>query len=103
MKRHEHRGVSLGTIVMLALTAAVLGCSLVVLPRLMGMANIRMADRAMLSETNLNDSLPELAMNNDIPIVSNTSIPAATMAPAITQAPTPEIEAAVNETPLPSA
>jgi len=102
LKRHEHRGVSLGTIVMLALTAAVLGCSLVVLPRLMGMANIRMADRAMLSETNLNDSLPELAMNNDIPIVSNTSIPAATMAPAITQAPTPEIEAAVNETPLPS-
>ena len=101
MKQHEHRGVSLGTIVMLVLTVAVLGCCLMVLPRLMGMANIRMMDRAMLSETNLNDSLPELSLS-DIPIVSHTEVPVATEAPAITPEPAPEVTEAPDETPLPA-
>lgn len=98
MSQHERRGVSLGTIFMILLTLSVLiGCA-IVMPRLMGKANIRMEDRAMHSSTNLNDSLPELAMS-DIPLTGTataepTIVPPAVSAapePAVSVAPTPEI------------
>lgn len=98
MSQHERRGVSLGTVFMLLLTLIVLiGCA-IVMPRLMGKANIHMEDRAMHSSTNLNDSLPELAMS-DIPLAgaateAPTIVPLAATAtpePSVSAAPTPEI------------
>lgn len=89
MKQHEHRGVSFGTILMLLLTTAVLGCSIVVLPRLMGTANIHMHDRAMLSSMNLNEALPELTMSV-IPIAAETETPQVTEVPTVKPVPAPQ-------------
>jgi len=80
MKHHEHRGVSLGTIVMLAVTLAVLITSANVLPRLMGKANISVEELAMRSSVNMNGSLPSL-VQAEIPIVNATEVPPMTAAP----------------------
>ena len=80
MKHPEHRGVSLGTITMLGLTLVVLVTCLCVLPQLMGKVNLNLADLAMSSSVNLNDSLPELTMA-DIPIANVTQTPAALETP----------------------
>lgn len=93
MKQQEYRGVSLGTILMLLLTAAVIAGFVIVLPQLMGPVDILLEERAMRSNTNLNDSLPELSMN-EIPISYATSAPEATAAPTA--------EAAQAATPAPS-
>lgn len=101
MSQHERRGVSPGTIVMLSLTLFVLIGSAIVLPRLMGPANIRMEDRAMHSSTNLNDSLPELSMS-EIPLSSSTRPPQATEVPALTpEVSTPEHTYAPEPTAVP--
>lgn len=71
---HDHRGVSLGTIVMLGLTILVLIAFGVILPKLMGRANLRIEDQAMRSSVNMNDSLPVVAMA-DIPIANATVVP----------------------------
>lgn len=93
MNHREHRGVSVGTVVMLSLTLAVVIGFALILPRLMGSANIHMEDRAMRSSTNLNDSLPELSLS-EIPITNVTEVPAITETPA---------EPAAASTPEPSA
>lgn len=86
MTEHERRGVSVGTVLMLATTVLVLVLSAVVLPQLMGSPDLSMKNRAMLSSTNLNDSLPELSMK-EIPISIATQIPELPATP--TPAPAP--------------
>lgn len=101
MSQHERRGVSLGTIVMLLLTLIVLiGCS-IIMPRLMGRANIRMEDRAMLSSTNLNDSLPGLSLS-DIPLGSATATEQPTISPPEAM-PTPVPAPTATPEPVPAA
>ncbi|MBR6569828.1 MAG: CapA family protein [Clostridia bacterium] len=100
MSEQEQRGVSAGTILMLLLTVVVTVCCIIILPRLMGPVNIRMDDNAMLSSTNLNDSLPELAQN-DIPLTFTTPEPEATSVPAATETPVPMITAAAEPTAVP--
>ncbi len=80
MKHHEHRGISLGTIVMLAVTFVVLITSAMVLPRLMGKANISIEELAMRSSVNMNDSLPSLVLA-EIPIANATEVPPVTAPP----------------------
>lgn len=99
MNQHEQRGVSFGTILMLLVTAIVLAGFVIILPRLMGPVDILLEERAMRSTTNLNDSLPELAMS-DIPISNADADPEASAEPtqkataAPTAAPSPAPTAA---------
>ena len=65
--REWRRGVSAGTVLALALTAAVLLACAVVLPRLSDSARIRMADQTENISMSLN-GLPELTVDADIPI-----------------------------------
>ncbi len=100
MDQQKHRGVSLGTILMLIMTVGVLvGCA-VVLPQLMGSANIRMEDRAMQSSTNLSESLPELTMS-EIPLTRPTESPVLTEVPALTPTPASQAPPVPAETPVP--
>ena len=103
MSQHERRGVSIGTVFMLLLTLVVLiGCA-IVMPRLMGKANIRMEDRAMHSSTNLNDSLPELVMS-DIPLTGTQPTAEPTIIPPVATAtpePSPEVTPVADATPEP--
>ncbi|MGN0754701.1 MAG: CapA family protein [Aristaeellaceae bacterium] len=75
-----HRGVSLGTVCMLAITVAVSGLSAVILPRLLGKADFSMMVDGTLSALTLDDALPVLAMN-DIPIGEVHHTPAPSSAP----------------------
>ena len=102
MTDHSRRGVSLGTIFMAAVTLAVLiGCA-IVFPRLMGDAGILLEDRAMLTETNLNDALPELAMS-DIPIAPEATPQPEPEAPTAAPAPEPSASPEPTHTPEPQA
>ncbi len=99
MKQRDHRGVSVGTVVMLTLTVLVLGVSGMILPRLMGTANIRMDAGSFLAALNLGDAVPALSLS-EIPITDATAVPAVPGdAVQITPAPT---RAATN-TPIPTA
>lgn len=103
MKHHEHRGVSLGTVVMLAVTLIVLVTSGLVLPKLMGRANLNMEELSMRSSVNMNDSLPSLTLA-EIPITNATEVPSltaapTTLAPAATTPPVQQ-EAAASPTPV---
>lgn len=100
MNEQEHRGVSAGSVLMLLLSALVLICCAIVLPRLMGSVNLRMEDNAMLSSTNLNASLPELSQN-DIPISVPTPVPLATDMPRVTTSPVPLVTATAEPTAVP--
>lgn len=93
--RHEHRGVSVGTVVMLLLTVLVLLASASILPRLMGTAELRMDAGSVLSALNLRDALPALSLSN-IPITDATSVPEMTVTPLPTDTPAPTF------TPVPS-
>lgn len=75
-----HRGVSLGTVCMLAITVAVSGLSAVILPRLLGKADFSMMVDGTLSALTLDDALPVLALN-DIPIGEVHHTPAPSSAP----------------------
>ena len=86
MSQHERRGVSLGTVFMLALTLMVVGACAIVLPRLMGPFNISLEDRAMLSSTNMNEALPALVMS-DIPLNVASASPAPTASHTASPAP----------------
>lgn len=80
MTEHERRGVSFGTVLMLMITAAVLGGMIFVLPQLMGPMDMLLTEHAMRATANLNDSLPELRIA-EIPVTSTTHIPEPTEEP----------------------
>lgn len=94
MKRN-HRGVSFGTVLMLAITVVVVGMSAAILPRLLGTADFRVDVSGVFSALTLHDSLPSLTLS-EIPISDATEPPSVTesiqpTAPAAvaTAAPTP--------------
>ena len=91
-KRKRRRGISLGTIVMLALTLVVCGACLTLLPKLQGNTELHVDASAMLNNLTLNGSLPELSLS-DIPITVTTAQPTTVTATATPQ-PTmqPEIQ-----------
>lgn len=85
-RRRKHRGISLGTIVMLALTAMVTLGILYVLPRLAGDTKIDIDPNQVLQAFSFSDTIPELTLS-DIPI--GTAVPDSlpTPAPIATAAP----------------
>ncbi len=99
VKQHEHRGISLGTIVMLAVTVLVLGTSAGILPHLMGQADIRMDAGSVLAALDLASALPALSLR-EIPITDATEVPALTQAP---ETPVPTPDATDLPTPTPTA
>ena len=100
MKR-PHRGVSFGTVFMLALTVIVLGTTGAIFPRLLGKADLNVDVGGVFAALTLHDALPALSLS-DIPISDATEVPAATPTPqaaasAVTVAPT----ATPTATPVP--
>lgn len=88
MKHKQHRGISVGTIVMSLLTAVVLIVSAAIFPRLMGTADLDIDVGGMLSALTLDDAMPVLAMS-DIPIERATEAPAVTAEPSTSPEATP--------------
>lgn len=97
MKKRPRRSVSLGTVVMLCVTFVVLVGTGVILPRMMGTADIRI-DIQSLSALDLGAALPALSLS-DIPLGATGTEPveasdsaletSATPPPTATPAPTP--------------
>lgn len=86
-----HRGVSFGTIFMLAVTVMVIGLSAAVFPRLLSSAAFDMDVTGAVSALTLDDSLTTLTLS-DIPINAPTATPVPPMAeqtPAAMVTPTP--------------
>lgn len=99
--KQPHRGVSFGTVFMLALTVVVLGLSTAILPRLLGKADLNVDVSGVFDALTLHDSLPALSLS-DIPISDATEVPVATETPkpaAPVATPTPT--AAPTATPVP--
>ena len=80
-RRRKRRGVSLGTVVMLALTLLVTAVAMSLLSKLMGDTTIELDAGRMLDARSISDGLPELSLS-DIPISISTGKPTATPAPA---------------------
>ena len=80
-RRRKRRGVSLGTVVMLALTLLVTAVAMSLLSKLMGDTTIELDAGRMLDALSISDGLPELSLS-DIPISISTGKPTATPAPA---------------------
>ncbi len=98
MKRPE-RGISMGTIVMTALTAVVLIASAAFFPRLMGSADLDIDVGGVLAALTLDEGLPELSLH-EIPIANATATPEAGATPAaVTPTPAPT----ATPTPTPTA
>lgn len=103
MKRNHHdddvrRGISFGTLLMLAVTVVVTGLSAAILPRLLGKADFRVDVSNVLSGLTLHASLPSLAMS-DIPISATTEAPAEIVSPDATPVP----QAAATKAPVATA
>lgn len=81
------RGVSFGTIFMLAVTVTVLGMSAAILPRLLGTTDFRVDVRGDVSALMLGDSVPAL-VKSDIPISDATPVPDPALNVQITPVPT---------------
>ncbi len=93
MKR-PHRGVSFGTVFMLALTVMVLGSTAAIFPRLLGEGNLYMAVNGVIAALTIHDGMPELSLS-DIPISDATEAPVEVTTllpaePAATPTPTPQ-------------
>ena len=100
--KQPRRGVSFGTVFMLALTVMVLGTTAAIFPRLLGQADLDVAVGSMISALTLHEGLPALALS-DIPISDATQAPAATAtpAPAENEEDTPRPTAIPTATPIP--
>ncbi len=85
-RKGRRRGISLGTVVMLVLTAVVAVGLGGILPRLMGDAVVTIDTGRVLDALALHDGLPELSLS-DIPIAVTTRQPQAQPQPQTTMAP----------------
>lgn len=100
MKR-PHRGVSFGTIFMLAVTVMVLGTTAAVLPRLLGKADFDVDVSGVFDALTLHEGFPSLTLS-DIPISDANQEPVSTPVAGITEpAVTPMPTAAPTATPVP--
>lgn len=70
-----HRGISFGTILMIALTITVVGLYAAIMPRLLGKTDFRIHVGGMLSALSLDESLTVLTLN-EIPLGEATPTPA---------------------------
>lgn len=95
-----HRGVSFGTVFMLAVTVVVIGLSAAIMPRLLGKADLHVDVSGVFSALTLHESLPALAMS-DIPISDATEAPATTAVPQATATPRPTAAPVATPTPVP--
>lgn len=86
-RRKTHRGVSIGTVVMLCVTCVVVAAFALVLTRLNGATDVRIDTGKVLQALSLADILPELSMN-EIPI-SSPEITAASSGQTETAHPSP--------------
>ncbi len=100
MNQPPYRGISMGTVFMLLLTAAVLVCCALIFPKLMGTADLDMDVGGMLAALTLEADVPELAMH-DIPIVHVTPAPTSSDTPEATATPSPEPTPEPTATPFP--
>lgn len=75
-----HRGISFGTVFMLAFTVGVLGLTVAILPRLLGKADFDVDVSRAFSALALDEAMPALALS-DIPITAATQIPVHTPTP----------------------
>lgn len=101
MKHRERRGISFGTVFMLAVTVVVLGMSGVILPRLLGTANVTVDVSGVFAALTLDESLPSLSLS-EIPISDATQAPAVTEAPVeLLPAATPTASPVPTATPFP--
>ncbi len=101
MKQKPRRGISMGTIVITAITAMVLIASAAIFPQLMGSADLDIDVGGVLSALTLEGDMPALALH-EIPIAQATPIP--TDAPpqsAATATPEPVVTPAPTATPVP--
>ncbi len=95
------RGVSFGTIFMLAVTLVVVGLSAVILPRLLGTADFDMDVSSAISALTLDDTLPRLNLT-DIPISDATAPPESSENPTHSEAtPPPTPIPTPTSTPIP--
>lgn len=95
------RGISFGTILMVALTVMVLAGAGSVLPRLMGSADLDVDVGGMLSALSLDGALPELTLS-DIPLTNATEVPAVSVTPeALSATPVPSFTPVPTATPVP--
>ncbi len=78
--REPRRGVSFGTILMLAVTVIVVGLSAAILPRLLGTADFAVTVSGGVSALTLDDSLTALSLN-EIPIGVVETTPEPTIVP----------------------
>lgn len=98
-----HRGVSFGTVFMLAVTVVVIGLSSAILPRLLGKANVDVDVTGVFAALALDDTLPALALS-DIPISDANVVPESTPDPQELEAAfTPAPTAVPTATPFPGA
>ncbi len=99
MKR-ERRGISFGTIFMLAVTVIVVGLSAATLPRLLGTADFDVDVSGVFSALSLNDAMPALSLS-EIPISAATQAPAATTTVPAVQTSVPTATPVPTPTPAP--
>lgn len=103
MKRQKRRrGISLGTVVILLWTLMVLGCVMLVFPKLSGDTQITIDTSSMLQALSLSDGLPELSLS-EIPIAGSS--PSISAVPDITAtvAPQQSVSATVQPVVQPTA
>lgn len=86
MNHPKRRGVSVGTVIMLALTSVVLVLSIIILPRLMSTDKLRLSVSRLQNSTRLSSEIPGLEPV-DIPIADATSTPPAAVTPVVSATP----------------
>lgn len=94
------RGVSFGTIFMLAVTVMVVGLSAMTLPRLLGKANFDMDVSGAIAALSIDGAIPALNLT-DIPISDATVAPQETTPAVPEETETPRPSAAPTSTPIP--
>lgn len=101
-RRKKRKGISIGTVVMLALTVVVAGGMFSILPKLMGGTSIDIDASKVLGALNLSDVLPAFSLS-DIPLISEPSVTAE--APGVIpepQQPAAQVTAQPTEVPTPT-
>lgn len=99
-RKGKRRGISVGTILMVLITCAVVYGMATVLPRLAGDTVIDLNALQLPGILSLGDAVPELGLN-DIPIRAQTTTPPAAIATPVVTAPSAPTMPPVQVTPVP--
>ena len=101
-REKKFRGVSIGTIVMTAITCLVVLGMALVLPKLSGNTKVTIDTDKVLQALSLDGTLPELSLS-DIPIISVTKDETATVQPTLAPVATAAPVASSTATAVPTA